>query len=175
MSMWPSSSSCPLNRVGEAPPIRPLPLRRGLEGDPDEGTSRTAGLWPATGPFVMVSTRDNGKSDVMTMGFHMMIRHDPPLIGCVTGPRDHSFHALRKTSECGIAVPGPHFVETVVNGGNCSAAKVDGVNSSIAGRSAAAPRSCFRSAIVKVRQRHFHRGSATPPISESDEPRPYPE
>lgn len=46
---------------------------------------------PQPGPFVMVSTRDNGKSDVMTMGFHMMIRHDPPLIGCVTGPRTTAF------------------------------------------------------------------------------------
>lgn len=38
------------------------------------------------GPIVMVSTLDNGRPNVMTMGFHMMIQHDPPLIGCVIGP-----------------------------------------------------------------------------------------
>lgn len=38
------------------------------------------------GPIVMVSTSDNGKPNVMTMGFHTMIQHDPPLIGCVIGP-----------------------------------------------------------------------------------------
>lgn len=32
------------------------------------------------GPIVMVSTLDNGRPNVMTMGFHMMTQHDPPLI-----------------------------------------------------------------------------------------------
>lgn len=59
------------------------------------------------GPIVMVSTRDNGRANVMTMGFHMMIQHDPPLIGCVIGPWDQSYQVLRKTGECVIAVPGP--------------------------------------------------------------------
>lgn len=54
------------------------------------------------GPIVLVSTMDNGKPNVMTMGFHMMIRHDPPLIGCVIGSWDHIYQALRKTGECVI-------------------------------------------------------------------------
>ncbi len=77
------------------------------------------------GPIVMVSTRDNGKPNVMTMGFHMMIQHDPPLIGCVIGPWDHSYQALRKTGECVIAVPGLDLAETVVDVGNCSGDRVD--------------------------------------------------
>ncbi|VTZ65218.1 flavin reductase family protein [Sinorhizobium medicae] len=77
------------------------------------------------GPIVLVSTMDNGKPNVMTMGFHMMIRHDPPLIGCVIGPWDHSYQALRKTGECVIAVPGLDLAETAVDVGNCSGDRVD--------------------------------------------------
>jgi flavin reductase (DIM6/NTAB) family NADH-FMN oxidoreductase RutF len=77
------------------------------------------------GPIVMVSTSDNGKPNVMTMGFHMMIQHDPPLVGCVIGPWDHSYRALRKTGECVIAVPGLDLAETVVDVGNCSGDRVD--------------------------------------------------
>jgi flavin reductase (DIM6/NTAB) family NADH-FMN oxidoreductase RutF len=77
------------------------------------------------GPIVMVSTSDNGKPNVMTMGFHMMIQHEPPLIGCVIGPWDDSYQALRKTGECVIAVPGLDLAETVVDVGNCSGDRVD--------------------------------------------------
>ena len=48
------------------------------------------------GPIVLVTTSYNGKPNVMTMGFHMMIQHAPPLIGCVIGPWDHSYQALDK-------------------------------------------------------------------------------
>ena len=61
----------------------------------------------------------------MTMGFHMMVQHDPPLIGSVIGPWDHSYHALRMTGECVIAVPALDLAETVVDVGNCSGAYVD--------------------------------------------------
>lgn len=77
------------------------------------------------GPIVMVSTSDKGKPNVMTMGFHMMIQHEPPLIGCVIGPWDHSYQALRSTGECVIAVPGLDLAETVVDVGNCSGDQVD--------------------------------------------------
>lgn len=77
------------------------------------------------GPIVMVSTHDDGKSNVMTMGFHMMIQHDPALIGCVIGPWDYSYRALRKTGECVIAIPGLDLAETVVDVGNCSGDQVD--------------------------------------------------
>ena len=77
------------------------------------------------GPIVMVSTSDKGTPNVMTMGFHMMIQHEPPLIGCVIGPWDHSYQALRNTGECVIAVPGLDLAETVVDVGNCSGDQVD--------------------------------------------------
>ncbi|MBM7330634.1 flavin reductase family protein [Agrobacterium sp. S2] len=77
------------------------------------------------GPIVMVSTSTKGRPNVMTMGFHMMIQHEPPLIGCVIGPWDYSYQALRNTGECVIAVPGLDLAETVVDVGNCSGDQVD--------------------------------------------------
>lgn len=77
------------------------------------------------GPIVMVSTCDNDKANVMTMGFHMMIQHEPPLIGCVIGPWNHSYRALRRTGECVIAIPGLDLAETVVDVGNCSGQLLD--------------------------------------------------
>jgi flavin reductase (DIM6/NTAB) family NADH-FMN oxidoreductase RutF len=33
------------------------------------------------GPVVLVSTSRNGRPNIMTMGFHMVVQHAPPLIG----------------------------------------------------------------------------------------------
>lgn len=77
------------------------------------------------GPIVLVTTSDRGKPNVMTMGFHMMIQHASPLIGCIIGPWDHSFETLLATGECVIAVPGLDLAETIVDVGNCSGDSVD--------------------------------------------------
>jgi flavin reductase (DIM6/NTAB) family NADH-FMN oxidoreductase RutF len=77
------------------------------------------------GPIVLVTTRCNGTPNVMTMGFHMVIQHAPPLIGCVIGPWDHSYQALKQTGECVIAIPTVDLAETVVDIGNCSGGTVN--------------------------------------------------
>jgi flavin reductase (DIM6/NTAB) family NADH-FMN oxidoreductase RutF len=61
----------------------------------------------------------------MTMGFHMMIQHAPPLIGAVIGPWDYSFKALKSARECVIAIPGMDLAEKVVDIGNCSGQDTD--------------------------------------------------
>jgi flavin reductase (DIM6/NTAB) family NADH-FMN oxidoreductase RutF len=43
------------------------------------------------GPIVLVSTFYRDKPNIMTMGFHMMVQHDPPLIEAVIGPWDYRF------------------------------------------------------------------------------------
>jgi flavin reductase (DIM6/NTAB) family NADH-FMN oxidoreductase RutF len=78
-----------------------------------------------SGPVVMVVTHDGERPNVMTMGFHMMVQHAPPLIGAVIGPWDHSYAALRDTGECVIAVPGADLAGTLVDIGNCRGAQVD--------------------------------------------------
>jgi flavin reductase (DIM6/NTAB) family NADH-FMN oxidoreductase RutF len=54
------------------------------------------------------------------MGFHMNIQHAPAPIGCIIGPWDHSYTALRATCECMIAIPTVDLAETVVDTGNWS-------------------------------------------------------
>ncbi len=77
------------------------------------------------GPVVLVTTGDSVRANVMTMGFHMVIQHDPPLIGCVIGPWDHSFVTLRETGECVISIPGADLASKVVDIGNCSGTDTD--------------------------------------------------
>jgi len=72
------------------------------------------------GPVVLVTTSHAGRPNIMTMSFHMMIDFEPPLIGCVVGPWNESFTALRATGECVIAVPTVDLASTVVDIGNCS-------------------------------------------------------
>lgn len=79
-----------------------------------------------SGPILLVSTRDReGKANLMTMGFHMMMQHDPPLVGAIIGPWDHSHRALTETGECVLAVPTVDLAEIVVDIGNCSGTEID--------------------------------------------------
>jgi len=79
-----------------------------------------------SGPIVLVSTRAaGGRANLMTMGFHMMLQHEPPLVGAVVGPWDHSHRALVETGECVLAVPTVEWAGTVVDIGNCSGAEID--------------------------------------------------
>src|SRR5262249_15156967 len=73
----------------------------------------------------LVTTALKGRANVMTMGFHMMVQHDPPLIGAIIGPWDHSYGALRESGECVLAVPTVDLAKTVVDIGNCSGADTD--------------------------------------------------
>jgi flavin reductase (DIM6/NTAB) family NADH-FMN oxidoreductase RutF len=77
------------------------------------------------GPAVLVTTSDKGRANVMTMSWHMMMEFEPPRIGCVIGPWDHSFKALSETGECVIAIPTVDLAATVVDIGNCSGKDVD--------------------------------------------------
>ncbi|MVA37551.1 flavin reductase family protein [Agrobacterium vitis] len=77
------------------------------------------------GPILLVSTCAAGEPNVMTMGFHMMVRHAPPLIGCVIGPWDHSYAALRDTGQCVLSVPRSNMSAVVTDIGNCSGGDID--------------------------------------------------
>jgi len=77
------------------------------------------------GPIVLVATVRDGKPNVMTMGFHMVMQHTPPLIGCIIGPWDYSFRALRDSGECVIAIPTVDLASKVVDIGNCSGENTD--------------------------------------------------
>lgn len=76
-------------------------------------------------PIVLLTTFHGGKPNIMTMGFHMMVQHVPPLIGAVIGPWDFSYKAIKATRECVIAIPGADLAEKVVDIGNCSGEDID--------------------------------------------------
>jgi flavin reductase (DIM6/NTAB) family NADH-FMN oxidoreductase RutF len=85
-------------------------------------------FWIEPGPLILVTTAFKGRINVMAAGFHMMVQHAPPLIGCVIGPWDYSFKALRATKECVIAIPTVDLASKAVEIGNCSGADVDKFN-----------------------------------------------
>jgi flavin reductase (DIM6/NTAB) family NADH-FMN oxidoreductase RutF len=77
------------------------------------------------GPVVLLVTARNGRANVMTLSWHMMIEFEPPLVACVVSGANFSFSALRATRECVIAIPARRFAATVVKVGNTSGRDID--------------------------------------------------
>ena len=77
------------------------------------------------GPVVMVTTSLNGKANVMTMSWHMMIDFEPPILGCVISNQNYTFDIIKKTKQCVINVPTVELAEKVVGVGNSSGSDVD--------------------------------------------------
>lgn len=78
------------------------------------------------GPVVMVTTADKeGRANIMTMSWHMMIDFEPPIVGCVISNRNFSFDALKSTKECVINIPTVALAKQVTGCGNTSGRKVD--------------------------------------------------
>ena len=76
----------------------------------------------------VVTTANKGRTNIMTMSWHMMMEFNPPRIGCIIGPWDYSFEALQATKECVIAIPTVDLATKVVEIGNCSGQDVDKFN-----------------------------------------------
>ncbi|KAI1095782.1 hypothetical protein F5B19DRAFT_267417 [Rostrohypoxylon terebratum] len=75
------------------------------------------------GPVLLVSTgsTDDNSHNLMTVGFHMVIRHEhPPLIAISLGPWDASFETLKKRRQCVLAIPSVEMADITVGIGNCS-------------------------------------------------------
>jgi flavin reductase (DIM6/NTAB) family NADH-FMN oxidoreductase RutF len=77
------------------------------------------------GPVVLLTTARNGRPNVMTMSWHMMVDFEPPLVACVVGEGDYSFESLRTSGECVIAVPGAKIADKVVSVGNSHGDRID--------------------------------------------------
>ena len=76
------------------------------------------------GPVVLVTTAHKEKANVMTLSWHMVMDFTPQ-IGCVIGPWDFSYTALRATRECVLAIPTVDLAGKVVDIGSCSGRDVD--------------------------------------------------
>ena len=77
------------------------------------------------GPIVLVSSAWNGKANIMTMGWHMIMEFEPSLVGCYIWTENHSFEMVRKSKECVINIPTADIAAKVVGIGNTSGSKID--------------------------------------------------
>lgn len=77
------------------------------------------------GPVVLVTTAAKGRTNVMTMSWHMMMEFEPPLVGCVISGRHLTFDLLRASRECVLNVPTADLARQVVGCGNVSGRRVD--------------------------------------------------
>ena len=76
------------------------------------------------GPAIMLTTSDNGKNNVMTITWHMVLDFSPKF-AIATGSWNYSYNALVKNKECVIAVPAVDLSKKVIEIGCCSGAEVD--------------------------------------------------
>ncbi|WP_050479797.1 flavin reductase family protein [Herbaspirillum rhizosphaerae] len=77
------------------------------------------------GPIVLVTSRWQDATDVMTLGWHTVMEFTPSLVGCIIASGNHSFELIRSSRECVINIPTVDMIDTVVDIGNCSCAEVD--------------------------------------------------
>ena len=77
------------------------------------------------GPVVLVSSSWRGHSNIMTMGWHMILEFTPSLFGCLISPANHSYDMVRRSQQCVINLPTAALIDQVVGIGNCSGSEVD--------------------------------------------------
>jgi flavin reductase (DIM6/NTAB) family NADH-FMN oxidoreductase RutF len=77
------------------------------------------------GPIILVSSAHKGATNIMTMGWHMIMEFEPSLIGCYVWTANHSFEMIRRSRQCVINVPTEDLAATVVKIGNSSGRDID--------------------------------------------------
>lgn len=77
------------------------------------------------GPIVLVSSAWKDKTNIMTMGWHMIMEMNPSLIGCYIWTENYSREIIRKSKECVINIPTLDIATKVVKIGNCSGRDVN--------------------------------------------------
>lgn len=77
------------------------------------------------GPIVLVSSAHKGETNIMTLGWYMIMGFEPSLVGCYIWTENHSRELVRKSGECVINVPTADMATKVVGIGNCSGRDTD--------------------------------------------------
>ncbi|SDT22676.1 flavin reductase family protein [Bradyrhizobium canariense] len=77
------------------------------------------------GPIVLVSSAHKGETNIMTMGWHMIMEFQPSLVGCYIWTANHSFEMIRKSKQCVINIPTEDLAAKVVKIGNSSGRDID--------------------------------------------------
>jgi flavin reductase (DIM6/NTAB) family NADH-FMN oxidoreductase RutF len=77
------------------------------------------------GPIVLVSSAHKNETNIMTMGWHMVMEFSPSLVTCLISSGNHSHELVKRSGQCVINLPTVDIAETVVKIGNCSGSTVD--------------------------------------------------
>jgi flavin reductase (DIM6/NTAB) family NADH-FMN oxidoreductase RutF len=77
------------------------------------------------GPVVLVSSAWRGQTNIMTMGWHMIMEFEPSLIGCYIWDQNHSHKMILRSKECVINIPTVDMAAVVVGIGNSTGAEID--------------------------------------------------
>jgi flavin reductase (DIM6/NTAB) family NADH-FMN oxidoreductase RutF len=77
------------------------------------------------GPIVLVSSAHKSQTNIMTMGWHMVMEFGPSLVGCIISSASHSFELIRNSEQCVINLPTEDLAGTVVKIGNSTGRDVD--------------------------------------------------
>ncbi|MGN0837722.1 MAG: flavin reductase family protein [Pyramidobacter sp.] len=76
------------------------------------------------GPVVLVTSSSDGRDDIMTISWHMVMDFTPH-IAISTGPWNESYQRILDTRECVICVPGVDLIDAAVTIGTTSGSRVD--------------------------------------------------
>lgn len=77
------------------------------------------------GPIVLVSSKWQGATNVMTLGWHTILEFSPSLVGLMISGGNHSHRMIRESRECVVNLPTTALTDTVVGIGNTTGAKID--------------------------------------------------
>lgn len=72
------------------------------------------------GPVVLVSSQYQNETNIMTMGWHMVMQFIPSLIGCLISAGNHSYELIRNSGECVINIPSSNMIDTIIEIGTHS-------------------------------------------------------
>ena len=77
------------------------------------------------GPVVLVSSAWKGKTDIMTMGWHMVMEFSPSLAGCLISIGNNSYELISGSKKCVINIPTGELAKVVAGVGNTAGSQVD--------------------------------------------------
>jgi flavin reductase (DIM6/NTAB) family NADH-FMN oxidoreductase RutF len=77
------------------------------------------------GPIVLVSSAWKGETNIMTMGWHMVMEFVPSLIGCYIWDQNHTQELVRRSRECVINIPTVELLDTAIRIGNSTGREID--------------------------------------------------
>lgn len=77
------------------------------------------------GPIVLISSRWQGATNIMTLGWHTVLAFSPSLIGMMIWEGNHSHRMIRESGECVVNLPTTALTDTVVGIGNTKGTEID--------------------------------------------------